>query len=264
MKIYTVDAFTSEAFYGNPAGVCLLEEPDQKSAAWMQQTAAEMNLSETAFLMKKREQEYEIRWFTPSAEVDLCGHATLASAHVLWEEMKVPDAETVTFHSASGLLTAFKKEKTIWLDFPSEPPEPAPLKEGLLEALGVEAPSVEQNRMDVIVEVDSEQTLRSLVPDMKALAQHTTRGCIVTSLSEEEGIDFVSRCFFPAIGVDEDPVTGSAHCALGPYWAKRMAKQHFTARQTSTREGVVKVEMHRSRCYIGGRAVTVMKGEWLI
>ncbi|MDZ5784351.1 PhzF family phenazine biosynthesis protein [Marinococcus luteus] len=263
MKIYTVDAFTSRAFYGNPAGVCLLEETEQRSEAWMQQTAAEMNLSETAFLVKRGEAEYGIRWFTPSAEVDLCGHATLASAHVLWEEEKIPETQTITFQSASGPLAAFQKEGTIWLDFPSEPPEPAPLNGGLLEALGVEAPAVEQNRMDVIVEVDSEQTLRNLVPDMKALAQHTTRGCLVTSLSEEEGIDFVSRCFFPAVGVEEDPVTGSAHCALGPYWAKRMVKQNFTAKQLSKREGVVEVEMHRSRCHIGGRAVTVMKGDWL-
>lgn len=263
MKIYTVDAFTSRAFYGNPAGVCLLEEADQKSEAWMQQTAAEMNLSETAFLVRKGEGEYEISWFTPAAEVDLCGHATLASAHVLWEEKAVPETQAITFQSASGRLAAFQKEGAIWLDFPSEPPEPAPLNEGLLQALGVEAPAVEQNRMDVIVEVDSEQKLRDLVPDMEALAQHTTRGCLVTSLSEEEGIDFVSRCFFPAIGVNEDPVTGSAHCALGPYWAKRMAKQSFTAKQVSKREGIVEVEMHHSRCHIGGRAVIVMKGDWL-
>ncbi|MDX6153890.1 PhzF family phenazine biosynthesis protein [Marinococcus sp. PL1-022] len=263
MKIYTVDAFTNEAFYGNPAGVCLLEGTEQKSEAWMQQTAAEMNLSETAFLFKKEEGEYGIRWFTPSAEVDLCGHATLASAHVLWEEKEVAKTQTITFQSASGPLAAFLKEGSIWLDFPSEPPEPAPLNEGLLQALGIKAPAVEQNRMDVVVEVDSEAALRNIVPDMEALAEHTTRGCIVTSLSEEEGIDFVSRCFFPAIGVEEDPVTGSAHCALGPYWAKRMAKQSFTAKQASKREGIVEVEMHRSRCHIGGRAVTVMKGDWL-
>jgi predicted PhzF superfamily epimerase YddE/YHI9 len=281
LTITQVDAFTSEPFSGNPAGVCLLTAP--KDDAWMQNVAAEMNLPETAFLLH-RPDGYGLRWFTPVAEVDLCGHATLASAHVLWERGALAHDETARFHTKSGLLTAVRKKDWIELDFPATPDEPVEAPAGLVEALGVVRPSprpsprrgegvegrgegevgyVGKTAFDYLVEVSSEETVRTVVPDLRFLATLGTRGVVVTSRSSDPSFDFVSRYFAPAFGIDEDPVTGSTHCALAPYWAKRLNKTSFLARQLSARGGVLKLEVAGDRVRISGQAVTVLRGELL-
>ena len=278
LTITQVDAFTSEPFSGNPAGVCLLTAP--RDDAWMQNVAREMNLAETAFLLH-RPDGYGLRWFTPVAEVDLCGHATLASAHVLWERGALAPEETARFHTKSGLLTAVRKKDWIELDFPATPDEPVEAPAGLVEALGVVRPSprpsprrgegvgaggvqyVGRTPFDFLVELDSEETVRGLAPDFRFLATLGTRGVVVTSRSSDAGFDFVSRYFAPAYGIDEDPVTGSTHCALTPFWAKRMNKTTFLARQLSARGGVLKLELAGDRVRIGGQAVTVIRGELL-
>ena len=240
IPISVVDAFTSEPFKGNPAAVCLLER--QADDSWMQRVAAEMNLSETAFLLKERDGEYSLRWFTPKTEVDLCGHATLASAHFLWENGLLPENSAASFHSRSGLLTAQRSEAGITLDFPAEPVVPVTAPEPLIQGLGLIPRYVGRNRMDFLVEVDSDSTIRSLRPDYAQLSLLQARGVIVTSRGDAAGaggdrFDFVSRAFFPAVGVDEDPVTGSAHCALAPYWQRRLRKQTMHAYQASERGG---------------------------
>jgi PhzF family phenazine biosynthesis protein len=259
IPIYVVDAFTNERFSGNPAAVCLLSAPMPEE--WMQKVAAEMNLSETAFLSPYKN-GYLLRWFTPNAEVDLCGHATLASAHILWELGKVHPDEMISFYTKSGILTARKDGEWIQMDFPSEPPEPiAAYPDELVEALGVEPLFVGRNRFDYLIEIESEQQLRELQPNFTLLQQVKTRGVIVTSRSSTEKFDFFSRCFFPAIGVPEDPVTGSAHCCLGPYWETKLGKSLLIAYQASKRGGVVKVEVNHDRVGLSGQAVTVWKGE---
>lgn len=260
LTITQVDAFTSEPFMGNPAAVCLLTEP--KDDAWMQKVAAEMNLAETAFLLH-RPDGYGLRWFTPVAEVDLCGHATLASAHVLWERGALGPEETARFHTKSGLLTAVRKKDWIELDFPATPDEPVEAPAGLVEALGVTPQYVGKSIFDYLVELDSEETVRGLVPDLRLLATLGTRGVVVTSRSSDPAFDFVSRYFAPAFGIDEDPVTGSTHCALAPFWAKRLNKTSFLARQLSARGGVLKLEVASDRVRIAGQAVTVLRGELL-
>jgi len=260
LTITQVDAFTSKPFAGNPAGVCLLTEP--KDDAWMQSVAAEMNLAETAFLLH-RPDGYGLRWFTPVAEVDLCGHATLASAHVLWERGALGLEETARFHTKSGLLTAVRKKDWIELDFPGTPDEAVEAPTGLVEALGAPSKYVGKTPFDYLVELDSEETVRGLVPDLRFLATLGTRGVVVTSRSSDPGFDFVSRYFAPAYGIDEDPVTGSTHCALTPFWAKRLNKTTFLARQLSARGGVLKLELAGDRVRIGGQAVTVFRAELL-
>jgi PhzF family phenazine biosynthesis protein len=259
VRLLQIDAFTSEAFRGNPAAVCLL--PAERDADWMQNVAAEMNLSETAFLLP-REDGYGLRWFTPAVEVALCGHATLASAHALWEEgLLGPDA-TARFHTKSGLLTAARNGDWIELDFPATLEERAEPPEGLLESLGVSEPVyVGKNKFDYLVEVASEEIVRALDPDHARLRRIPVRGVIVTSRSAEPGIDFVSRFFAPGSGVDEDPVTGSAHCSLTPYWASRLGKEEMVAYQASQRGGIVRVRLAGDRVKLGGRAVTVLRGE---
>ena len=256
--LYIVDAFTNERFKGNPAAVCFLEQPQDES--WMQLVAAEMNLSETAFLVAGAE-SYHLRWFTPEAEVDLCGHATLASAHVLWESGRLPRHETARFMTRSGLLTATLSGDWIDMDFPAEPPAAAVAPEELVQGLGLIPRFVGRNRMDYFVEVDSEATLRTLRPDFGLLARLEARGVIVTSRSSGSPYDFVSRAFYPGTGVDEDPVTGSAHCALAPYWAKRLRKDELVGYQASERGGIVKVRPDGARVYLSGQAVTVLKGQ---
>jgi PhzF family phenazine biosynthesis protein len=259
IPIYVVDAFTNERFSGNPAAVCLLSAPMPEE--WMQKVAAEMNLSETAFL-SPHQNGYLLRWFTPNAEVDLCGHATLASAHILWELGKAHPDERVSFYTKSGILTACKDGEWIQMDFPSEPPEPiAAYPDELVEALGVEPLFIGRNRFDYLIEIESEQQLRELQPNFTLLQQVKTRGVIVTSRSSTEKFDFLSRCFFPAVGVPEDPVTGSAHCCLGPYWETKLGKSLLIAYQASKRGGVVKVEVNHDRVGLSGQAVTVWKGE---
>ena len=260
IRIVQVDAFTNRPFAGNPAAVCVLKEgkPDQ----WLRDVAREMNLSETAFLWA-RDGEFDLRWLTPAVEVDLCGHATVASAHVLWEDRHLPEGRQARFHTRSGLLTADRRGEWIELNFPAKIAKAVDAPPDLLRALGVEsARFVGQNAFDYLVELGSEEKVRQLAPDMTALKRHQVRGVIVTAPGSGE-FDFVSRFFAPGAGVDEDPVTGSAHTALGPYWAERLGKQAMTGYQASARGGVVRVTMAGDRVLLGGQAVTVMTGELL-
>ncbi|MBA3766450.1 MAG: PhzF family phenazine biosynthesis protein [Acidobacteria bacterium] len=261
LRITQVDAFTDKPFAGNPAAVCLLPEPRDES--WMRDVAREMNLSETAFL-HRHDDGFNLRWFTPTVEVALCGHATLASAHVLWETGELKSDEQARFYSQSGLLTATRTEGNwIELDFPAKREEPAPAPDGLARALGIEPKYVGRNAFDYLVEVESEEVLRSIQPDFNWLRSLGVRGVIVTSLSDSPEYDFVSRFFAPGSGVDEDPVTGSAHCCLGPFWGSRLEKKQLTAYQASERGGVVRVRPDGDRVHLGGQAVTVMRGELL-
>lgn len=259
MKIYQVDAFTEEPFAGNPAGVCVLKKKiDDKL---MQNIASEMNLSETAFLYQAGE-GYNLRWFTPNAEVDLCGHATLASAHILWEKEYLRKDKEAKFYTKSGLLTAKANKDWIELNFPAEPEEKTIPPEELLKALGVQAKYVGKNRFDYLVEVETEEIVQILNPDYTKLLKVATRGVIVTSVAKD--YDFVSRFFAPEVGVWEDPVTGSAHSCLGPYWQKRLNKDEFIAYQASERGGILKVKVVGDRVLISGKAVTVLEAELLI
>ena len=258
--IIQVDAFTTEPFTGNPAAVCVLPEPAAED--WMQQVAREMNLSETAFLDPTRD-GFNLRWFTPAAEVDLCGHATLAAAHVLWEMGHLPLDTSARFFTKSGLLTARRRGDWIELDFPAEPEAAVEPPPALLEALGVRPTYVGKNRMDYLVEVDSQETLVALKPNLNLLTTFPHRGIIVTSRADSAPYDFVSRFFAPQVGIDEDPVTGSAHCCLGPFWSKRLGKDEFVAYQASARGGVVRVRVRGDRVILGGQAVTVLRGELL-
>jgi PhzF family phenazine biosynthesis protein len=257
VPLYHIDAFTDRPFSGNPAAVCLL--PGPADALWMQRVAAEMNLSETAFLWREAE-DFRLRWFTPTIEVDLCGHATLAAAHLLWEAGELPPEVPARFDTRSGLLTAMRKGNWIELDFPSEPALPASAPEGLIEALGVMPQYVGRNRFDYLVEVDSEETVRGLAPDLPRLAKVSARGVMVTSRSSYPQYDFVSRFFAPASGIDEDPVTGSAHCCLGPFWRERLHKDELVGYQASARGGIVRVRPAGERIYLNGQAVTVFRG----
>jgi PhzF family phenazine biosynthesis protein len=262
IRIVQVDAFTNKAFGGNPAAVCVLPEP--ASDDWMRNVAREMNLSETAFLTP-HDGGYRLRWFTPAVEVDLCGHATVASAHVLWQDGHLKPGQQARFHTRSGLLLADRRGEWIELDFPAKIVTPAPAPPELLPALGVgEAVFVGKNAFDYLVEIDSEETLRGLSPDHSTLRRIPVRGVIVTARSNSGEFDFVSRFFAPGSGIDEDPVTGSAHVALGPYWAERLGKKEFTAFQASARGGVVRVKLEGDRVLLGGQAVTVMTADLLV
>ncbi len=259
-KITQVDAFTDKPFAGNPAAVCVLPEPRDEN--WMRNVAREMNLSETAFLVKQSD-GYSLRWLTPEVEVALCGHATLASAHVLWEEGFLKPAEQARFHTKSGLLTADRQGEWIELDFPATLESPADPPNGLSAALGATPNYVGRNKFDYVAELDSEETVRKLAPDFNALRKLGARGVIVTARATAAGFDFVSRFFAPGSGIDEDPVTGSSHCCLGPYWANKLGKSEFVAYQASARGGVVRVRLEGDRVKLGGQAVTVLRGELL-
>lgn len=257
MIIACVDAFTDRPFRGNPAGVCLLDAP--KDHAWMQDVAAEMNLAETAFVWPGPG-ALSLKWFTPTMEMPLCGHATLATAHLLWSEGHVPDGETLRFDTLSGRLTASRRGDLIELDFPSEPPAAAEAPPGLARALGETPLWVGRNRLDYIVELGSEAAVRSVHPDLTAIAGYDVRGVIVTSRSASAGFDFVSRFFAPGAGVPEDPVTGSAHCCLGPFWGDRLQKTTLVGYQASPRGGSIRVTLAGDRVLLGGHAVTVHCG----
>jgi PhzF family phenazine biosynthesis protein len=259
--IVQVDAFTAEPFRGNPAAVCIMAAA--AGVDWMRAVAREMNLSETAFLHPESD-GWRLRWFTPATEVDLCGHATLASAHVLWEEKHLSEGQTARFHTRSGLLGAARDGEWIVLDFPATPPSPAAAPAGLLGALGLEtARSVGRSRFDYLVEVDAAETVRRLEPDFGALRRVEARGIIVTAPSDDTAYDFVSRFFAPAVGVDEDPVTGSAHCALAPFWAVRLGRSDLRGYQASARGGLVRTAWSGDRVRLGGQAVTVLRGALL-
>ena len=256
--LFQVDAFTDLPFSGNPAAVCLLD--GARDAHWMQAVAAEMNLSETAFLLQ-REDGFDLRWFTPTTEVDLCGHATLAAAHVLWEQGLLAPGAEARFHTRSGLLKAARTDALIELDFPAEPAQPVPAPPGLLAALGLATGEITRSRFDYLVIVDDEAVVRTLRPDFTALGAVETRGVIVSAPSGDPAYDFVSRFFAPAAGIDEDPVTGSAHCTLAPWWASRLGRRSMTAFQASQRGGIVQVRLEGERVRLGGQAVTVLAGE---
>lgn len=260
VPIFQVDAFTREPFAGNPAAVCLLAQA--ADAGWMQRVAGEMNLAETAFLHAEAE-GYRLRWFTPAVEMPLCGHATLASAHVLWEAGREPAGRPIVFETLSGRLGAVRQGEWIELDFPAEPAVPVSAPSGLLAALGVEAVHVGRNRLDYLVEVASTAAVRAARPDLARLRELPGRGVIVTARADDGVHDFVSRFFAPAAGIDEDPVTGSAHCALGPYWASRLDRKDLLGYQASARGGVVRVRVAGDRVLLGGQAVTVLRGELL-
>jgi len=259
VRIFQVDAFTSEPFRGNPAAVCLLDGTDRDDG-WMQDVAAEMNLSETAFL-EPRDGGFGLRWFTPVTEIDLCGHATLASAHVLWEE-KEADGR-LRFETRSGALFAERDGDGIGLDFPAVPATavvPAEVLAGLAEALGIEPVWVGSNGFDLLVEVADATTVRRLAPDIGAIGALPVRGVMVTAVDDRD-CDFVSRFFGPAVGIDEDPVTGSAHCCLGPYWADRLGRTELVGYQASARGGRVGVRVRGDRVVLVGKAVTILRGE---
>ena len=261
IRFQHVDAFTDRPFAGNPAGVCLLTE--EATAEWMQQVAAELGLSETAFVRRRPDEDYDLRWFAPGAEVALCGHATLATAHTLWELGELPPSEPARFHTKSGLLVATRRGEWIELDFPANPPTEMPAPAGLPEALGLAPTYVGKTRFDYLVEVGSASAVRSAAPDFLALKETPVRGVILTARSEGADADFVSRFFAPAIGVDEDPVTGSSHTALAPYWAAKLGKNELVGRQLSARGGVVRCVVDGDRVRMSGRAVTVVRGEWV-
>lgn len=256
-RLFHVDAFTDRKFAGNPAAVCLLTE--ERGSDWMQSVASEMNLSETAFVLR-RANGLQLRWFTPSTEVDLCGHATLATAHVLWAE-KVVDDQSIKFATRSGELTCVKAEGMIELDFPATPASETQPPEELLRSLNVQPLFVGQSEFDTLVVVKSPQIVRSLQPDFSVLKQIATRGVMVTSASDDSRYDFESRFFAPGFGIDEDPVTGSAHCCLAPYWSDRFGKLEMVGFQASKRGGEVRVRIKGDRVILGGHAVTVSRGE---
>jgi PhzF family phenazine biosynthesis protein len=257
IEIVQVDAFTDRPFAGNPAAVCILAAPGDE--AWMQAVAAEINLSETAFLWPDGD-GWRLRWFTPTREVELCGHATLASAHVLWQDGHLSSDAIARFHTLSGLLTATTRDGRIEMDFPAEPAAPAEAPPGLIEALGVRPEQVARNRFDYLVEVATEREVREAAPDFARLARIEVRGAMLTAPSASPEYDFVSRFFGPRYGIDEDPVTGSAHCCLAPYWAPRLGRNALTGYQASARGGVVHARWQGDRVILGGNAVTDLRG----
>lgn len=258
-RLFHVDAFTDRPFGGNPAAVCLLDSPADES--WMQSLAAELNLSETAFVQERAGGTFGLRWFTPAAEVVLCGHATLASAHVLWEQGVLPLSSSAVFETLSGALTCVREGDRIAMNFPALAARPCEEPPGLAAALGCRIGELYSNELDRLVCLTSAAAVRGLEPDMRALKAMPGRGVIVTAPSDDSRFDFISRYFAPAFGVDEDPVTGSAHCCLGPFWAKRLGKQDLIGYQASKRGGTVRVRVHDStgRVDLIGQAVTVMR-----
>ena len=261
-NVIQIDAFTNRAFQGNPAAVCVLPSPQDDR--WMQSVAREMNLSETAFLLKQ-DRHYSLRWFTPTTEVPLCGHATLASAHVLWTEGYASTGQEIKFETKSGVLSAKYRDDWIELNFPVNRSQDIPPIIKLSDALGVPLKTVLYNSLGYLVEVHSARQLEQLQPNFTLLKQLPISNVIVTSkASQDSEYDFVSRFFAPGLGIDEDPVTGAAHCCLAPYWRDRLQKNQFLAYQASSRGGIVKVDYDGGdRVTLSGQAVTVMRGELL-
>ena len=258
IPLLQIDAFASGPFTGNPAAVCFLDR--MRDDAWMQNVAVEMNLSETAFLLPE-DNGYRLRWFTPAIEVDLCGHATLASAHALWVTGRLAADADARFHTRSGLLTCRRRGKSIEMSFPATPVREAPPPAGLVEALGAKPVWTGMSPFDVLCEFDTEERVRALKPDYRQLSEVGVRGVMATAASDGAPYDFVSRFFAPGSGIDEDPVTGSAHCALTPYWAAKLGKSEMKAYQGLKRGGEVDVRLKGDRVVLAGRAVTVLEGE---
>ena len=260
LDLYRVDSFTDRPFGGNPAGVCLLPEP--RETEWLQSVAREVNVSATAFLSPSEEGGWHLRWFTSTVELELCGHGTLASVHILWETGRLSPGEPARFQTRSGLLTAEHRDGVIEMDFPARATTAAEPPAGLVEALGVTPQFVGENRTGHLVEVSSEEEVRGAHPDHARLRALQAR-VILTAASTGDPYDFISRFFAPGIGIGEDSVTGSSHCALGPYWAERTGKSSFLAWQASERGGAVRVRVEGDRVKLGGRAVTVLRGQLL-
>lgn len=261
IEIIVVDTFTDQPFAGNPAGVCLLA--DEADPVWMQLVARELNLPAVAFLSPVGE-AWSIRWFTPAVELDICGHATLASASVLLAQADRPAGKKLLFHSRSGLLSAEQHESWIRLDFPATPAAEKGTPSMLRQALGVSCECVCQNQIDYLVEVESEDVVRQLRPQLNQIKLLPVRGVIVTARSADPTFDFVSRFFAPAIGLNEDQVSGSAHCTLGPFWADKLGKNELVGYQASSRGGVVRVTVFGERVSLEGESVPVMKTRLLI
>jgi predicted PhzF superfamily epimerase YddE/YHI9 len=260
LDLLHVDAFTDRPFAGNPAAVCFLDGP--REATWMQDVAREMGLSATAFLLPA-DGGFHLRWFTPTAELELCGHATLASSHALWETGRLGAGETARFQTASGALAAERRGEWIELDFPARPVEIADPPPGLLAAVGAEPVWTGKTGPNYFLELSDEDAVRATAPDLPAIRSMGVRGVIVTARGAANPFDFVSRYFAPGVGIDEDPVTGSAHCALAPYWTQRLGKEEMLAYQASARGGVVRVRVAGERVKLGGQAVTVHQGRLL-
>jgi PhzF family phenazine biosynthesis protein len=260
-----VDAFAESAFRGNPAGVCLLDR--ERDERWMQNVGMEINQAETAFVSPRAgTRESNLRWFTPTTEVDLCGHATLASAHALWDTQRLAHSEPAKFHTMSGVLTCTRGDDgSIEMDFPATPARPMDdLTDEDVAAFGLSRKTISgiyRSKFDVLIEVPDAKLLRALAPDFARVHQIKTRGTIVTCRSDDARFDFLSRFFAPQTGINEDPVTGSAHCALGPFWSERLRKTKLVGFQASKRGGVVSVDVRGDRIGLGGRAVTVLRGE---
>ena len=261
VPLYQVDAFASKAFQGNPACVCLMEE--QRPDEWLQSVAAEMNLSETAFVWRDRG-HFRLRWFTPTTEVKLCGHATLAASHILWESKWLPSGQVAHFETLSGHLEAMQIADHIRLDFPASPPIETKPPPHLLDTLGLSATYFGSDGSFCLIEVETEEQVRQLRVDFLRLNQVVSEDVIVTAVSESGDQHFVSRCFAPMSGIDEDPVTGSAHCVLGPYWSERLGRTQLVGFQASDRGGFVNVEMQEQRVHLAGAAVTISRGELLV
>ena len=256
IPIYQADAFTSHLFGGNPAAICPLTEwlPDEV----MQKIAVENNLAETAFFIKTGD-SFTLRWFTPEYEIDLCGHATLATAHILFTELGY-QGDAIHFETVkAGILTVKRNGDKYNMDFPSRPPIPIETPNGLVEALGGQEPLAVLRSRDFFLEYESEEMIRDIAPDFYALSKMDTVGVIVTAPGKD--VDFVSRFFAPGAGVPEDPVTGSAHCNLIPYWAKKLGKNKLHAYQISQRKGELWCELRGDRVLMSGNAVTYLKGE---
>jgi PhzF family phenazine biosynthesis protein len=259
-SLFHVDAFAAGPFTGNPAAVCVLDGNAAPPDSWMAAVAAEMNLSETAFVQPRGDSDWSLRWFTPRVEVDLCGHATLATAHVLWTEGHT-DSDAVRFHTRSGVLSAARADGAIELDFPALANTPVDAPPGLADALGTIPVACARNVHDLLAELVDAATVRALEPDFVAIAAIDARAVVVTARSDDDAYDFVSRCFGPRVGIDEDPVTGSAHCALATYWADRLGRTDFRAHQASARGGALRVTLAGDRVRLGGTATTIARGE---
>ncbi len=266
LPLYVVDAFTTQPFAGNPAAVVVLPPDHAPDPAWMQAVAAEMRLSETAFVQSVSDEPlFSLRWFTPAAEVQLCGHATLATCHALWSTERADPSEPLLFETLSGRLSCVRTpDGAVRMDFPATIPEESKLPDGLLEAMGLDSVvSGWRSRFDYLLELPDRAAVEAVRPDFRALHDTAARGIVVTARDDVGGVDFVSRFFAPGVGVDEDPVTGSAHCALTPFWADRIGRRVLRARQLSDRGGELTVELHRDRVVLQGHAVTVTAGELL-
>lgn len=263
IPLYHADAFTDRPFAGNPAAVCVLEQ--DRDDTWKQAVAAEMNLSETAFVRPMEEGGFALQWFTPAAEVELCGHATLATAHTLWETQRTPRDQPINFQTRHrGVLTCTRLEDgLIAMDFPADGTTEQPPPDGIIALLGVEPVRVVKGPYDWVLELPDETAVRAVEPDFTALARFEMRGVAVTAKCGRDGIDFVSRFFAPRLRVNEDPVTGSLHCMLGPYWATQLSKTVLEAEQVSARGGRLRVTVKGDRVELAGRAVTVARGEWV-